>query len=333
MGTYLGDPTPEVDASYIFSAVEALRRGINLLDTSINYRHQRSERNLGEALRQLFATAELTRDEVAVCTKAGYLAFDQEMPADPRAYLTREYIASGIIDPSELAGGMHCIAPRFLANQLERSRANLGLETIDVFYLHNPETQLSSTPFETFRRRLLDAFTALEHAVDEGKIRYYGTATWNGYRVAPGQPGYLSLEDVEAIAREAAGERHHFRFVQLPFSLGMPEAYGFHNQSLKGEPMSLLEAANRLGVAVVGSATLHQGALSEGLPEFIQQRLGFPHDAQNAIQFARSAPGLATALVGMSRVSHVEMNVAVATRPPTPLKEWRKLFQQERQTA
>jgi aryl-alcohol dehydrogenase-like predicted oxidoreductase len=329
MGTYLGDPTAEFDAAYSEAATAALQSGVNVLDTAINYRHQRSERSLGAALEQLISAGTLHRDEVLVCTKAGFLSFDQDMPSDPREYFTREYIRPGLVDPDELAGGMHCMGPRYLENQLQRSRANLGLETVDVFYVHNPETQLGSVSFEVFRRRLLAAFQMLEQAVDQGKIRYYGTATWNGYRVPPGQAGYMSLEGVVEMAREAGGQHHHFRFVQVPFNLAMPEAYGLHNQGYKGQALSLLDAARHLGVLVMGSATLHQGALTEGLPDFIHQRLGFSHDWQNAIQFARSAPGLATALVGMSQKKHVQADLAVASRPPAPLEEWKKLFQSD----
>ncbi len=327
LGTYLGDPTPEVDRSYTEAALAAMRGGINVLDAAINYRHQRSERNLGAALKQLVESGELSRDEILVCTKAGYLSFDGDMPGDPRAYLMREYIERGIVDPAELAGGMHCMSPNYLHNQLERSRANLGLETIDVFYVHNPESQLSSVAPDVFEERLRRAFQALEESVKAGKIRYYGTATWNAYRVPPAQPGYMSLERVVTIAREAGGSRHHFRFVQLPFNLGMPEAYGLRNQRLNGDQLPLLEAARRLGVAVVGSATLHQGALAAGLPEFITKRLGMPKDWENAIQFARSAPGVVTALVGMSDPRHVRANLAVATCPPAPLDDWKTLFQ------
>jgi aryl-alcohol dehydrogenase-like predicted oxidoreductase len=269
----------------------------------------------------------LRRDEVFVCTKAGYLAFDSDMPADPRAYFVREYIERGVLDPAELASGMHCISSRYLEDQLERSRSNLRLETIDLFYLHNPETQLASVLPETFRTRLLNAFGTLEKAVEAGKIRFYGMATWNGFRVQAGQPGYLSLQGILEIAREAGGQDHHFRVVQAPFNLAMPEAYGLPNQAEDGHRLPLLEAARRLGVAVVGSATLHQGALTSGLPEFIAERLGMAHDWENAIQFGRSAPGLMVALVGMSRPEHVHANVAVARRPPAALQEWKQLFQ------
>src|SRR5438270_13362488 len=54
LGTYLGEPDDATDQAYIEAIVTALRSGINLLDTAINYRHQRSERNVGAALAQLF---------------------------------------------------------------------------------------------------------------------------------------------------------------------------------------------------------------------------------------------------------------------------------------
>ncbi|HYX71029.1 MAG TPA: aldo/keto reductase, partial [Terriglobales bacterium] len=112
LGTYLGEPTAAFDAGYTAAAQAALAGGINLLDTAINYRHQRSERNLGAALARLIASSELQRDEVVVCTKAGYLCFDGDMPADPRAYFMKEYVEPGIVDPKEIAGGMHSMAPR-----------------------------------------------------------------------------------------------------------------------------------------------------------------------------------------------------------------------------
>jgi aryl-alcohol dehydrogenase-like predicted oxidoreductase len=118
LGTYLGEPDDDADTEYTEAIAYALRSGINLLDTAINYRHQRSERNIGAALKSLTASGELQRDEVFVCTKAGYLSFDGNLPADPRAYFLKEYVEPGILDPAQIAGGMHCIAPAYLENQI-----------------------------------------------------------------------------------------------------------------------------------------------------------------------------------------------------------------------
>jgi aryl-alcohol dehydrogenase-like predicted oxidoreductase len=326
LGTYLGEPDAAADQSYTEAIMSALNSGVNVLDTAINYRHQRSERNIGAALNQLVNSGHLKRDEVIVCTKAGYLSFDGNMPVDPRAYFMREYVEPGILDPRQLAGGMHCMAPAYLENQIERSRRNLGLETIDVFYIHNPESQLADVAPEVFRQRLKDAFSMLEKQVKAGRLRYYGLATWSGFRVANGSRDHINLFDVARAAHDAGGEHHHFRFVQLPFNLAMPEAHGLANQNFGKEKMSLLSAASRLGVVVVGSATLHQGQLARGLPELVSRILGLQDDAQNAIQFSRSAPGLTTALIGMGHAEHVAVNLKPALVPPTPMEQWNKLF-------
>src|SRR5438477_539355 len=109
-------------------------------------------------------------------------------------------------------------AEPFLDRHIEMSRRNLGVETIDLYYLHNPETQLSEVSREEFRHRLAAAFGALEKAVAGGAIRAYGTATWNGYRAATEARDALSLAEVLHAAEEAGGPSHHFHAVQLPFN-------------------------------------------------------------------------------------------------------------------
>ncbi len=327
IGTYLGEPDEGTDQSYSEAIGIALGSGINVIDTAINYRHQRSERNIGAALKQAIGSGKLSRDEVLVCTKAGYLSFDGSMPSDPRGYFTREYVETGILDPEQLAGGMHCMAPAYLENQIERSRRNLGLQVIDVFYLHNPESQLVDVSRSVFHHRLKDAFAMLERQVKAGKLRYYGLATWGAFRVAEDARDSINLFEVVETAREVGGEQHHFRFVQLPFNLAMTEAHALANQGFgKYKEMSLLSAATHLGIVVIGSATLYQGRLTQGLPQVVSDILGLKSDAENAIQFSRSAPGLSTALIGMGRKEHVAFNLKAALIPPAALEEWKKLF-------
>jgi aryl-alcohol dehydrogenase-like predicted oxidoreductase len=328
LGTYLGEPDAAADARYTEAIGEALRSGINVLDTAINYRHQRSERNIGEAIRQAVSSGAVQRDEILVCTKAGYLSFDGEPPPDPREYFTREYIEKGILDARELAGGMHCMSPVYIEDQIERSRRNLGLETIDVFYVHNPETQFSAVDRPTFRKRLAEAFELLERLVSEEKIRYYGAATWNGFRVKPDVRDYLSLADMVKVAREAGGEQHHMRFIQLPYNLAMLEAYAYSNQGTIS-PESTMQLAARSGVMVVGSATIYQGQLAAGLPDFVREHVGMDTDAANAIQFARSTPGVAVSLIGMSKREHVQQNLALAAHPLMMEESFQQLFRRE----
>ncbi|HKD01518.1 MAG TPA: aldo/keto reductase [Terriglobales bacterium] len=326
LGTYLGEPDDGADLEYRQAIVAAVSSGINVLDTAINYRHQRSERNIGAALAQLTSSHALEREEVFVCTKAGYLPFDGNMPADPGAYFMREYVEPGILDPAQLAGGMHCMAPRYLENQIERSRNNLGFETLDLFYLHNPESQLADIPREKFYDRLEQAFALLETQVKSGRLRFYGMATWNGFRVSETARDYLDLFAITGIAGRVGGKHHHFRFLQLPFNLAMPEACGLANQGPGREKMSLFDAAAQLGISVMGSATLYQGRLAYGLPDALRTALGMKTDAGSAIQFARSAPGLTTALIGMGHKEHVAENLRPALIPPTGKEQWHRLF-------
>ena len=326
MGTYLGEPDAATDQRYTNAALSAAANGVNVLDSAINYRFQRSERSLGAALKQALEAGDLQRDEVLICTKAGYLTYDGTVPADPREYFVREYIESGIIPRDELVGGMHCIAPGYLADQIERSQRNLGIETIDVFYLHNPEQQLGEVSRETFHARLRKAFAALEEEVAGRRIRVYGTATWNGYRQAASSREHLDLAALAEIAREVGGDDHHFRVIQLPFNLGLPEAFTNLSQNIGSRPVSALEAARKLGIAVVGSASLLQGKLAGRLPDFVRETLDCAADAEAAIQFARSTPGITTALIGMSRKEHVEANLRIASKPLAQRQAWESLF-------
>ncbi|HUL35906.1 MAG TPA: aldo/keto reductase [Candidatus Eisenbacteria bacterium] len=326
IGTYLGPPNDGTDASYAAALVEAGIAGINLFDTAINYRFQRSERNVGTALKVL-ANKGFAREEFVVCTKGGYLTPDGTMPADPNRYFFEEYIQRGIFTAKEIAAGCHCMAPRFLENQLGRSLKNLGASCIDVYYLHNPETQLGEMPRAEFLNRLRSAFEFLESAVNKGRLQFYGLATWNGFRQDAKAKDALQLDEMEKIAREIAGEQHHFRFVQLPYNLAMTEALTLGNQAVNGQARTMMEAAADLGITLVGSAALMQGQVAQNLPPFVAEALGLQSDLERALQFARSSPGITTALVGMSRAAHVEANAKLVAVKPAGIEEFTKLFE------
>jgi aryl-alcohol dehydrogenase-like predicted oxidoreductase len=326
IGTYLGEADDETDQAYTSAVVAAIEGGFNVVDSAINYRLQRSERSVGAALKELAAKG-FPRDEIILCTKAGFLTPDGDMPEDANDYFSREYIEPGIFRPEEIVAGCHCMTPRYLADQLDRSRRNLGVECVDVFYLHNPETQLSEIPRDEFRRRILAAFAFLESAVSAGKIGAYGLATWNAFRNEPKSAGYLSLAAMEEIAREAGGKGHHFRFVQLPLNLAMPEALLRPNQVVEGKTMAMVQAARPLGITLMTSAALLQGQLTSNLPPYIGAALGLKTDSANALQFARSVPGVTTALAGMSHVEHVRANLEVVAIEPAPRDQFLKLFE------
>ena len=314
LGTYLGECDEDTDALYLAAARAALTSGINVVDTAINYRCQRSERVIGQALRELFETGTVARDEVVVCTKGGYIPLEGQPPAsrdEYQRYLQREYLDTGILAADDIVAGGHSIAPRFLEDQLKRSLANLGLSSVDYYYLHNPEQQLAAIPGEEFTSRMRAAFELLESCVASGLVGYYGCATWNGLRLPAESQGHLSLYRLWEIAREVAGDAHHFRVAQLPVNLSMSEAVRVSTQrDPRGRLTTVVQAAHELGVDLVVSAPLLQGKLARDLPDPVREAFPGGTDAQRALTFARGLPGVTTVAVGSRRVEHVEENLS-----------------------
>jgi aryl-alcohol dehydrogenase-like predicted oxidoreductase len=128
------------------------------------------------------------------------------------------------------------------------------------------------------------------------------------------------------VAREVGGANHHFKVVQLPYNLGMTEAFTRATQRVKDRLVPTLEAARELGVSVMASASLHQGQLMRLPPVMAEYIPGLTTDAQRAVQFVRSTPGVGTALVGMKTPAHVDENATICTLAPMPWKQFQRLF-------
>ena len=89
LGTYLGKENDATDRGYEASIARALASAVNVFDSAINYRGQRSERAIGRALAAAFASGAARRDEVFVSTKGGYLPHDSTDPPTPGATSSR----------------------------------------------------------------------------------------------------------------------------------------------------------------------------------------------------------------------------------------------------
>lgn len=333
LGSYLGNADERTDEAYRLAVKRASELGCNVFDSAANYRFQRSERSFGQAFSELFTAGTLRRDEIVVTTKGGFLPFESAMPRSRQemtVYLEETFVKPGVCRLEDFVQGSHCMTPGYLAHQLDQSLRNLRLDSVDVYYLHNPESQLAEVSPDEFHRRLAAAFEFLESAVAAGKIAMYGTATWNGYRVPSGSREFLSLERIVQTAREVGGEDHHFKVVQLPVNLAMVEAFTDANQTVNGKKATLLEAAAEFGVTVMASGSILQSKLAAGLPPIVDEAFpGLRTDAQRALQFVRSTPGVTTALVGMSRTEHVEENLELAGTSPATAESYLKLFSRE----
>ncbi|NLV11349.1 aldo/keto reductase [Halomicrobium mukohataei] len=327
VGTYLGDPTDEQDERYREAIADALRSGINVVDTAINYRHQRSERVVGDVVR----TGPVDREAVLVATKGGFVPFDGDRPADPGAYVRSEYLDTGIVDSDDLVRGHHCIAPAFIEDQLDRSLENLGVDTIDLYYVHNPETQLEANSRAAVYDQLEATFERLERRRAAGDIRHYGVATWDAFRVPADHDSYLSLPEIVRRAQSAAdtvdNETTGFRGVQLPFNVQMADAFTVEAHEGAEGTQSALWFAHEAELSVFTSASIMQGELSTGLPDDIAARLNGDTSVQRSINFARSPPGVTSALVGMGSPEHVVENVAAGRYEPLGASAFDAVFE------
>lgn len=326
IGTYLGNHDAQTDEDYVSAIVRYAELGGNVIDTAANYRFQRSERSIGKAL-QILQEKGFARDEFLICTKGGYLPFDNEPPRNVQAYFEENFIKKGIAKFEDIVGGSHIMTPQYLQSQIDQSLANMQLSALDVFYIHNPESQLSEVDKYSFEAKLAKAFELLEQNRRERKLQFYGVATWNGFRLSPQDQAFHSLERMVNIAQKIGGDDHGFRFIQLPFNLVMPEGLVFLNQQCKGKLLSTFAAAKEFGVSVMASASILQGRLTKNLPENIREKMGnLPTDALTGIQFTRSAENLTTALIGMSKTYHVEENMAISNVKTAETEDFKSLF-------
>lgn len=327
LGTYLGDADDRTDALVSDAVIRSVRAGINVIDTAINYRGQKAERSVGRAVAELIERGIASRDQLFICTKGGYVTNDADTGLGLWEYVKQEYTDPGIVSAGDITPSYHCMTPSYLSDQIDRSLRNMGLECIDLVYLHNAaEGQMGNVTREKFLGSLLDAMAMYEERRAEGKIRYYGMATWECFRVDDSSPLYLSLADICGMAEEVGGKDHGFRFVQMPFNLYYDQALLKKNQTVGrgGEKrhLSALDAASELGIGVFTSVPFMQGRLLQSgtMPDFLDL-----DPSLRALQFIRSAPGVLAPLVGQKTPEHVQDNTRIMKIEPLAQPEFSEL--------
>jgi len=320
IGTYLGDADSKTDELVTNAVKQSILSGINVVDTAINYRSQKAERSVGKAITELIKEGKISRDQIFLSSKNGYLTNDADVQLGFWEYVKEEYSQKGVIHEGDVTSGYHCMTIPYLSDQLDRSLKNLNVECLDLMYLHNAvEGQIKDVPKEKFLENLKSVFEFYEQKRNEGKIKFYGMATWECFRVASDNPQYLSLEDTVNIAKKVGGENHGFRFIQLPYNMNFDQALLSKNQLLENQNVSILEAASRLNIGVFTSVPFMQGRLlTPGtMPEFNDLK-----PSLRALQFIRSSPGVLAPLVGQKSVQHVSENLEIMKIPPLPEDEF-----------
>ena len=322
VGTYLGNPDTETDKLVEEAIKKSVLGGINVIDTAINYRAQKAERSMRNAISQLINNNDISREEIFVSTKNGYVTNDGDIQEDLMQYVMREYGKTGIVNEGDISPGYHCMTLPYLNDQLERSLKNLGLECIDLMYLHNSVEGQTHLPRDQFLKNLKEVFDFYEKKRKDGKIRFYGMATWECFRTTPENPLFLELAEVMDLAIQAGGNEHGFRFIQLPFNLMLDQAYMIKNHGVDGKTVSALEAAQKFNLGVFTSVPLMQGKL---LTINANPEIGNSSTSVQLLQFVRSTPGITAPLIGHKSESHVKENMDVMKIPPLSELEFNDL--------
>jgi aryl-alcohol dehydrogenase-like predicted oxidoreductase len=313
IGTYLGDADTKTDELVTNAVKQSILSGINVIDTAINYRSQKAERSVGKAISELIQDGKISRDQIFLSTKNGYVTNDADVNLGFWEYVKEEYSKKGIIQEGDVTSGYHCMTPTYLSDQLDRSLKNLGLECVDLMYLHNAiEGQIKDISKEKFLENLKSVFELYEQKRDEGKIKFYGMATWECFRVSNDNPQYLSLEETVSMAKKIGGENHGFRFIQLPFNMHYDQALLGKTQLFEKQNISVLETAMKLGVGVFTSVPLMQGRL---LAPGVMPEFGELKPSLRALQFIRSSPGVLAPLIGQKSPEHVSENLEIMKIP------------------
>lgn len=195
LGTMMfGDPTPEAQSVEIIRA--ALDAGINFLDTADKYNAGESEGIVGRAIKPV-------RDQIVLATKVN-------LP-----------MGEG---PNDRGGSR-----RHVIRGVEASLARLGLDWVDLLYLHAPDPE---TPLE-------ETLRALEDLVRAGKVLYVGCSNFRAWQVA------------HALGIQAARGWDGFAAIQPLYNLA--------NRDCEVE---MLPMAAELGLGVVPYSPLARGVLT-----------------------------------------------------------------------
>ena len=293
LGTHLGDFSDEVSGQYQEAIAYALQNGIASIDGAINYRGMRSEKDEGAAIRKLISDGVLQREDFCITSKAGLLFGDITERMNPQTYLEKKLKPCGITreDFFEYDGLFQTLNPAFFEIALEKSLQNLGLETIDIHYIHIPEITRAGIDEASFYDSMESLFRWYEGKVKEGKIRHFGIALEFMGKEPENEKWHFELEELKKRALKAGNGDSHFRYVIFEYNMGCPYPVTVASQTVEGQAVTLAEACRRLGFETVASMPF---AMGEALKN---------HSAKELLEFALD--GTDHVLVGSKSTEHI----------------------------
>ena len=286
LGTWaLGGEWGAVSEDDAYAALNrAVDLGVNFLDTADVYGDGRSEKLIGRLLE------DRSQDEIFVATKAGRR-----------------------LDPHTAEGYDH----KNLANFVERSLQNLGVDALDLLQLHCP-------PTEAYRQD--STFEALDRLQEGGKIRNYGVSVEKveEARMALAYPNVKTVQIIFNIFRQKpaeqffplAEERNIGILTRVPLASGLLSGKMRSDHTFAEDDHRNF---NREGQAFDRGETFSGVNFETGL-EAAEELKGLVPEGHTLAQFALRwilmHPAVSCAIPGGKNPSQVEDNVAAAEMVP-----------------
>ncbi len=330
LGTFNMEPYKEENYlfHYIEAVKEAIKNGINHIDTASNYRYGQSEKEIGIALKEL--GDEVKREELIITSKGGFIQLEYPFPQNPYTWIEKNLIKAKLATAEDIELDQHCMTPDFLEWSLKRSLENVGIEAFDIYYLHNPEMQLERLGEKEFYKQIEKIFKRFEKLADKRLFKYYGVAVWNGF-TSDRTNELFSLEKLVECAKKVGGENHRFKYIQLPFNMAKTAAYTEFTQKVNRDDCTILQAAYRLGVGVISSSSLLQRKLfqkpfSAEVGVILDNTMTIKNDVGLALQFVRSTPSIVSGLFGSIVPKHIKENCEIAKIKAVPKTKYDLLY-------
>lgn len=301
LGTFIGNFSDEHSELFRAAISYALLNGINIIDTAINYRGMRSERDIGVVITKLIEDGLIERNQFVVSSKAGIIPGDGEIMLRPIFYMQQNLIESGIIasEDTYMEDTLWLtMNPRFYEYALEVSKSHLNLDTIDIYYMHELELSMRHYGPTEFYNKLEGIIIAYENMVSEGKIKEYGMATWEAFQLEPSDNKYISLEKVMDVVNKVS-PKHHFKHLMVPINLQLNEPVTRKTQCFKDERLTIVECAKRYGIEVHSSGSIGQG---EALNK---------HSVEDYLSFLVNNCNCDSYFIGSKSIEHIKENMRI----------------------
>lgn len=301
LGTFIGDFSDEHSKLFREAISFALLNGINFIDTAINYRGMRSERDIGIVITRLIEEGIIKRNQFIVSSKAGIIPGDGELMLRPINYMREKLIDTGILSLEDVYMEdtlWLTMNPKYYEYALNISRKHLNLETIDIYYMHELELSMRHYGPAEFYEKLKGIIIAYENMVSEGKIREYGMATWDAFQLDPSSDKYISLEKVMEVV-ESVTTNHHFKHLMIPLNLHMKECAENKSQSYKSDNLTIVECSKKFGIDVHISGPLGQG-------EAI-----YNSNIKEYLAYLVNDSGCHSFFIGSKRIEHIKENMSI----------------------